>query len=184
MKKLLLLVAAGFLCAAVSQAGIDLVGVDGVQTNYTAADGVLLMDDSGLVITITYDDDTQDSISDAGFLLTTTFDAGMHFAGGTFEFKDAADAVLLSGNVIGIDFTATTSGFLVGNGQAEVLVSNLAGYPSGASDIVSLTFNLSPAFTDFTQDYSGLSKVEFLVPEPATLALLGLGGWLLRKRRR
>ena len=184
MKKLFLLTLVAVLSVAASQAGVDFVGVDGVQTDYTAGDGVLLMDDSGLVVTIDYDDATpQGSISPASFTLSTTYDSGMHFAGGTFEFyDDTALDVIISGNVLDVDFT-DAGGFLVGDGTAEVLVSNLAGYPVGPSDIVSITFNLSPSFTDFDQNYTGLSKVNFLVPEPATMALLALGGLLLRRKK-
>ena len=186
MKKLLVLTLAGFLCIATAQAGVDFVGVDGVQTDYTAATGVLLMDDSGLVVTVDYDDgSSQGSVSPASFNLNTTFDSGMHFSGGTFAFTDnsgGGSSVIISGNVIGVDF-AGAGGFLVGSGTAEVQVSNLAGYPVGVSDVVSLTFSLSPAFTDFNQSYTGLSKVNFLVPEPATLAILGLGGLMLLRRR-
>jgi len=183
MKKCVLFLA--FLCiCAFSQAGVDFIGVDGVQTDYTAGTGELSMDGTGLVITVDYDDgNPQSDISPAGFTLNTTFDSGMHFTGGTFEFKDESDSsVILSGNVVAIDFTSAGS-FLAGDGTAEVVVSNLAGYPTGLSDIVSITFKLDPVFTNFNQDYSGLSKVNFLVPEPATLGLLGLGGLLLRKRK-
>ncbi len=172
------------LLAVPAEAGVEVVGVDVVQTNYTAGTGVLLMDDSGLVVTIDYDDSpTQGEISPAGFTLSTNFVSGMQFAGGTFEFIDENDSsVIISGNVLTVNFEEAV-GFLVGNGTAQVLVSNLAGYPVGPSDIVSITFNLDPAFTDFGQDYAGDSKVNFLVPEPTTLALLGLGGLLLRKRK-
>lgn len=183
MKKFIVLTVAGVLCITAAQAGVELVGVDGVFTTYTSGTGVLLMNDSGLVVTVEYDDSTQSSISPASFTLSTTFDSGMHFTGGTFAFiNDTDSSVLLSGNVIAVDFEEAL-GFLVGNGSAQVLVSNLTGYPVGASDIVSITFNLDPAFTDFAQNYTGDSKVNFLVPEPATLALLTLGGLMLRKRK-
>jgi hypothetical protein len=107
----------------------------------------------------------------------------MQFTGGTFEFVDEdTSSVILSGNVLSVNFEEAV-GFLVGNGTAQVLVSNLAGYPLGTSDIVSITFNLNPAFTDFTQDYTGDSKLNFLVPEPVTMVLLGLGSLLIRKRK-
>jgi hypothetical protein len=172
------------LIASTAQAGVEFVGVDGVQTAYTASTGVLLMNDTDLVVTIDYDDgNPQSSISPASFNLSTSFVSGTSFAGGTFVFTDENDSsVILSGNVLAVNFTSAGS-FLVGDGTAQVLVSNLAGYPVGPSDIVSITFNLNPAFTNFNQDYSGLSKVNFLVPEPATMALLGLGGLLLRRRK-
>jgi len=185
MKKFIVLTLAGVLCIAAAQAGISGIGVDFVQTNYTAGNGELVMDDSGLVVTIDYDNgDPQGEINPASFYLKTQHDSGMHFAGGTFVFTDntGVASTIISGTVIGVDFSNAGS-FLVGEGTAEVLVSNLAGYPLGSSEIVSITFNLDPAFTDFGQDYSGLSKVNFLVPEPATMALLALGGMLIRKRK-
>lgn len=184
MKKFIVLTLSWVLCITAAQAGVSFVGVDGVGTSYTAGTGVLLMDDTNLVVTVEYDDSSpQTSISPAGFTLSTTFVSGMNFAGGTFEYTDeTTSSVILSGNVLSVNF-ASVLGFLVGNGTAQVLVSNLAGYPLGASDIVSITFNLDPAFTDFTQDYTGDSKVNFLVPEPVTMVLLGLGGLLIRKRK-
>lgn len=184
MKKFIVLTLAVALCIAAAQAGIEGVGVDFVQTNYTADGGALVMNDSGLVVTIDYDDGSdQGSIDPASFYLSTTFVSEMSFAGGTFVFTDESDSsVILSGNVLSVDFIDAGS-FLVGDGQAQVLVSNLAGYPVGPSDIVSITFNLDPAFTDFGQDYSGLSKVNFLVPEPATMALLALGGLMIRRKK-
>ena len=182
MKKLFLLTLAGVLCATVAQAGVDFVGVDGVATTYDSGSETLSMVDAAVVI-VEYDDNTQLSIDPASFSLITYFDSGMFFTGGTFVFTDeSGPSVILSGNVLSVQFEEAL-GYLVGSGAAEVLVSNLAGYPLGDSEIVSITFDLDPAFTDFTQDYTGNSKVNFVVPEPATLALLGLGGLLIRKRR-
>lgn len=164
-------------------AGLDFIGIDGVQTDYTAGTGQLLMDQDGLKVIIDYDDGSpQGSIDMASFTLSTGYNSGMQFTGGTFSFLDNTNTVIIAGNVLTVDFFSGGS-LLMGEGTVQVTQSNLAGYPLGISDIVSLTFSLSPSFTDFQQDYSGLSKVNFLVPEPATLALLGLGGLLLRKRR-
>jgi hypothetical protein len=183
MKNFIVVTLVWALCAVAAHAGVQLVGVDGVDTDYTANTGVFLMADSGLVITVEYDDNTQSSISPAGFTLSTAYVSGMSFTGGTFVFTDEDDSsVILSGNVLTVNFQPAL-GFLVGNGTAQVLVSNLAGYPVGPSDIVSITFNLNPAFTDFEQDYTGDSKVNFLVPEPATMLLVGLGAVLLRKKK-
>ncbi|MCE5186254.1 MAG: PEP-CTERM sorting domain-containing protein [Planctomycetaceae bacterium] len=182
MKKFIVLSLAWLLFSGAAHAGVEFVGVDGVQTNYTASSGVFLMNGNGLVATIGYDDDSQGFLFPVGFTLNTTFDSGTHFAGGTFQLTDASASIILSGNVLFVDFVSAGSS-LDGEGQAQVLVSNLAGYPQGLSDIVSLTFRLTPAFTDFSQDYSGKTKINFLVPEPATMLLLAVGGLMLRKRR-
>ena len=165
-------------------ASIAFLGIDGVTTTYTAQTGELAMDGTGLAATVGYDDaSAQDTVSPVGFSLKTTLVSGSHFEGGEFEFTDEGDSsVILSGDIVSIDLQ-NVFGFLVGDGEADVLVSNLNGYPTGMADIVSISFNLDPVFTDLRQDYTGLSKINFLVPEPATMALLGLGGLMLRRRR-
>lgn len=181
MKKIIIALA---LLATVhyASAAVEFIGVDGVPTVYTADDGVLSMNGTGLVITVDYDDGSpQGSFSDGSFSLTTTLVSGSHFEGGTFEFSDSS-SVLLSGNVVSIDFQPVFN-LLAGSGQAQVLVENLDGNLLGYSEIVTITFNIDPPFESFDADFQGDSKVNFLVPEPATLALLGLGGLLLRKRR-
>jgi hypothetical protein len=181
MKKLLLTLGA-FLCVAVAQAGVDFVGVDGIATTYDSGSKTLSMVDSAVIIA-EYDDNTQLTFDPASLSLITYYDSGMLFTGGTFEFIDeSGPSVILSGNVLSIQFQEVF-GYLAGSGQAEVLVSNLAGYPLGDSEIVSITFDLNPTFTDFSQDYTGDSKVNFVVPEPITLSILGLGGLLLRRKK-
>lgn len=182
MKKFIVVALTWVLCAAAAHAGVSGVGLDAVSTSYTASTGVFSMSEGGLVATVDYDDNTQASISSTSFSLTTNFVSRMSFTGGTFRLTDSASAVILSGNVLLVDFYAGGR-TISGEGKAQVLVSNLAGYPVGPSDIVSITFKLAPAFTGFSQNYTGDSKVDLIVPEPATMLLVGLGAVLLRKKK-
>ena len=165
--------------------GVEFVGVDGVETTFDAGTGELTMDGSSLVITIDYDGATpQDAISLGTFELTTMLVSGNHFEGGTFAFADTS-GTLLSGDIVAIDFAAIAMfDLMVGSGSATVLVENLDGDLLGDAEIVSITFQMDPAVDDFTEDFSGLSKVNFVVPEPATLGLLGLGGLLFVRKRK
>ena len=163
--------------------GVEYLGVDGVDTAFVASTGVLTISGNLLVITLDYDDATpQSSVNPGTFSMTTMLVSGTHFEGGTFEFTDTS-TVLLSGDITAIDF-APMFDFMVGSGDAVVLVENLVGDLLGNAEIVSITFNMNPPASDFTQDFSGLSRVNFYIPEPATLGLLGLGGLLFVWKRK
>jgi len=183
MKKDIAILVSFLLAVQCVFAGIEFVGADGVATTYDAGSGTLSMIDNVAVI-VEYDDNSQITFNNASLSLITYYDSGMFFTGGTFVFTDESDSSeILSGSVLSVQFEEVF-GYLVGSGQAEVLVSNLSGFPLGMSDIVSVTFNLAPAFTDFSQDYTGDSKVNFVVPEPATLGLLGLASVALLRRKK
>lgn len=170
------------LVSQIAFASVEFLGVDGVPTSYVASTGVLSMSGSDLVITIDYNDGSPQSSIDSGtFSLNTTRDSGFHFEGGSFQFTDGS-TVLLEGDVISIDFEEVFS-FLAGSGVAEVLGENLDGNLLGYSEIVTITFSIDPGFEGFDTDFSGLSKVNFLVPEPATFGILAVGAIFLRRKR-
>lgn len=182
MKRALMCLAL-IVCGAAAQAGVISVGLDYVETNYDA--GMLTMHDDGLIVVLTNDDNTQDAIVGATFNLTTSLSSGMEFLGGTFELTNS-DATIdyLSGDVVSIVFDYSEStGTLSGMGQAEVLLENLDGDLLGPAEIVTITFNL-PGVVDFCESFQGDSKVNLLVPEPASMAILGLGAFFLRKRKK
>ena len=181
MKKLLVVLSVA-LMSQFALGGVEFLGVDGADTAFDANTGLLTISGNPLVITIDYDDGTpQSSVNPGTFDLSTTLMSGMHFEGGTFEFTDTSN-VLLSGTVTEIDFE-TAFGFLVGSGSAEVLVENLDGDLLGGAEILTITFNIQPPVSDFEADFTGLSKVNFLVPEPTSLILLALGGLAFRRRK-
>lgn len=183
MMKKFYVVLAILLVSQFAVAGVEFIGVDGVDTAFDAGTGVLTMSASSLVITLDYDGATpQSSINPGSFDMTTTLVSGGHFAGGTFAFTDTS-GTLLSGNIVAIDFAAVFD-LMVGSGDAVVTVENLDGNLLGAAEIVSISFNLDPAVSDFSQSFTGLTKVNFIVPEPATMAILGLGSLLVIRRKR
>ena len=185
MKKSIVVALAVMFCSMATHAGVVSVGVQIVDTTYTAETGKLLVEGNGLVATVDYDDGSpQGSINPVSFSLDSQFVSGMQFSGGTFAFINEGDlSTIFSGNILSLDFFAAGE-MLVGNGLAEVLESNLSGWPEGPSEIVSFTFDLNPKFLGFDQDYAGLSTIDFLVPEPATLSLLGLGALAMLRRKR
>ncbi len=182
--KRLFVVLAILLVSQFALAGVEFLGVDGVETSFVANTGELSMSGDSLVIIVDYEGVApQSSINPGTFSLNTTLVSGAHFEGGTFEFTDTS-SVLLSGDIVAIDF-AESFGLLTGSGTALVLVENLDGNLLGDSQIVSLTFNISPSVGQFGSDFTGLSKVNFIVPEPATIGLLALGATIfIRKRKK
>ena len=177
----------GLMSGSVS-AYVEFLGADGVNTTYTATTGLLDLSEAGIVITAGNDDDSQDAIVGGSFAMTSNFISGFHFEGGAFEFADGTATTIISGNILEINFTEF-DGLLLGSGVAEMLVENLPEdyVIPGPAETVTVTFNITPAFSDFSSDFSGQSKVNFLlpepVPEPVTLTLLALGGLMLRKRK-
>lgn len=184
MKKIVLLVA--FLCVCVfSQAGVISVGLDYVSTAYDVESGELSMSNEGLVVILVNDDDTQDYLDGADFEMTTSRVSGFNFAGGVFELTNAdASTVYISGTVESVVFDYSDStGTLSGSGQATVLVENLEGNLLGPAEIVTVTFYLDDV-VDFESDFEGKTKINVLIPEPATLAILGLGSLMMIRRKK
>ena len=178
------MILACLMCAVTAQAGVVSVGLDYVGTSYDAGTQTLTLGGSGLLALLTYDDKPQDGLFGTKFRLTSSRISDFTFGGGDFKLTNSDESIVhLSGSVNSIvfDYSAVTK-TLSGSGTAEIMVENLEGNLLGPAEIVTISFNLTDV-VNFDNNFSGLSKINILVPEPATMTLLGLGGLLLRRKK-
>lgn len=185
MNKLgILLLVFTVFCGVTAQAGIVSVGLDYVPTSYDNDTEQLTIAGEYLGVFLIYSDQPQDGFFGATFNMTSTLDSGYTFVGGDFSLTNNDQSIVyLSGTVETIVFDySDTTGTLSGSGTAEILVENLVGNLLGPAEIVTISFNLDNV-VDFSESFTGLSKINILVPEPATMTLLGLGGILLRRKK-
>ena len=109
------------------------------------------------------------------------------FGNGSFTITDMSGLVL-GGNVDRLDLQGTHSGTqLSGNGNLTLdsgwlLADIRPGY--NLANLWNLQFRLDQAVLNFSADYTGASDINITpIPEPATLAILGLGGLALLRRK-
>jgi len=183
------------LSGGFAQATIQTVSATAVDTWFVYSSGVLTMDET-TSIDVEYTSGVIATYENGWFNLSTTLVsddsssgiASGSFAGGSFSYKDSGSVVLLSGDIGPFDLVEVFNGagILAGLGQFTVTGGSLqADFPL-TGDIVDITFHVEPStISDFTNNFTGTSDVTVL-PEPATLSLLGLGSlsFILRRRRK
>lgn len=117
---------------------------------------------------------------------------------GSLEIKDDSDNVLLSGTLASGDFaslfttavlyTQFTTDFTVTSISNTISSDFLDTLSIGSKFDFNLTMQGNENFVDILGDGdehgNGFSGSITLIPEPATVCLLGLGGLLLRRKRR
>lgn len=117
--------------------------------------------------------------------------AAGEFQGGTLIVADGTPSDLLTGDVIRLDLFEVIdgAGLLAGQGTFEVTGGSLqSDFALPLGRVVQITFELNPLdIDDFGDSFTGVSNITLMpIPEPAVLALLGLGGaaLLMRRKRR
>ena len=174
---------------------IEWINGTNIETVYTG--GTLTLSDT-ISIVLQYDNNVQDAQYDnssffftADLLNDNSGPGGAHgeFGNGSFSINDSSKNLLLAGSVVLLDLQATHGGtIIVGFGDLTLDSGSLLSEIQPGFDIASvwnMQFKLSDPVADFSTDYSGQSDININpIPEPTTIALLGLGAMAMLRRKR
>ena len=192
MKKRVLLIAAVVLLVAggVQAALITSISASDMDTSF---DGTTLSISDNVVLVVSFDDDSLVPYF-ASFEFSAIFEADTSsggtasatFYGGSYSIVDSNTAeVLLSGDVLDFELSGTFATLLHGPGNITFDAGSLMddmpeGYEMGRT--ATLLFDVE--FVSFQGDFAGQTNMTVLpIPEPATLALLGIGAVALLRRK-
>jgi len=197
MKKLIIVMAA--VVIAVSTAGA--VSVESINANFLdsiftpdgSGSGILSIDDTADIV-VEYPDGSQYTYIGEAFLFDILLYDDLS-AGGIADslFQDGSLMIGDSGDLFGatdINLRLTEFnddfGILTGAGELQAVSGLLAVDFATPGKIVQITFSVTPStIGDFSEGFTGISNITITpVPEPVTMCLLGLGGLMLRKKRR
>lgn len=172
------------------------ISADDMAMSYNASTGTMTFSDLVNVV-VEYGDNSQVSYDGCNVLLTTTLSndvstggfAIADFSGGQIIISQGATD-LLTCNLGELSIGETpraTSNVLAGTGVYKVVSGAMMPSFGAMGDLFAIEFKLSLPVSDFGKSFTGradmsLTPSSYDVPEPATMAVLCLGGFLLRRR--
>jgi hypothetical protein len=110
------------------------------------------------------------------------------FTNGALSITDSQSNVLLAGTISSMELHELydNAGIMAGSGVFVVDDGSWMSEFGASGDIVQITFSINPKnINDFSEDFAAISNITLTpIPEPATLALMGIAGLaLIRKRK-
>ena len=197
MKKLVIVMVVAIAVSTAGAMSIESINANFLNSTFTPdglGSGILSIDDTADIV-VEYSDSSQYTYIGEAFLFDILLYDDLS-AGGIADglFQDGSLMIGDSGDLFGttdVELWLTefhdNIGMLTGVGELQVTGGLLAAdFGTLAGDIVQITFSVTPpAIDDFSVGFTGVSNITLTpIPEPATMCLLGLGGLMLRKKRR
>lgn len=194
MMKRIITILVVFAAVSICTGAIQSINSNNLVTTYNSGTENLSVLGDPTNVTVEYENGDQDAYSGSYLLLNVSRQQDNSengtvkgdFGNGSFILKDSSNNVLLAGSSVEMQIIESFPGVITGQGSLDVTDGSLKNDFGLNGDLIQISFNVNPAdISNLSEDFSATTNVSAMpVPEPATIALLGIGGFAAVRRRK